>query len=573
MSPGGFDIAGFDIGALHVLRPGWLWLLLALPLLAWAMQARRRQRQAWRDWVDPHLLPRLLDTTVARRRRSAAWLLWPAVLLVIVALAGPSWRQSEQPLWQTRTPLVVALDLSSATAAADLPPSRLLQARAEIAELLRARAGAQVGLVAFAGDAFTVAPLTDDAANVALFLDSLEPAVMPVDGQRADRAIQHAQRLLEQAGFDRGEILLLTDHADGAARAAAADAAGSGFRVSALGLGHARGAPYRDAGGAIRQARLDAGSLQGLARAGGGGYAAVAAGDGDLRSLGLLQVAAVDAVAARGAKGAVWQDEGYWLLPPLLLLSLFAFRRGGAFAVLALALFLPWRPAVAASTWWLRADQQAHALMRSGIDAFRRGEHALAEQQWRGLDTADAHYNRGNALAKSRKYADAIAAYDRALERQPGMEDAIANRRAVLELMRRKPPSGPGKNDRGENKPRDSRGESGAPKPDRQPPTAAKQPEQPASGRATPPKPADKATQKQADAAQRARMQEALRKAQKTAADRKPPPPALPAETPQQREQRIANEAWLKRVPDDPGSLLRRKFALEYARRQDQGRD
>ena len=91
-----------------------------------------------------------------------------------------SWRQREQPLWQTRAPLVVALDLSSAILANDLPPSRLLQARAKIAELLKERAGGQVGLVAYADEAYTVAPLTDDAANVALFLDALSPDVVPV---------------------------------------------------------------------------------------------------------------------------------------------------------------------------------------------------------------------------------------------------------------------------------------------------------------------------------------------------------------------------------------------------------
>ena len=577
---GGLDFGGFNFSALHFLRPQWLWLLLGLPLLAWVLKVRRRRAQAWRDWVDPHLLPQLLDSNGARRMRNGAWLVWPAALAAIFALAGPSWRQSEQPLWQTRMPLVIALDLSSATAAADLPPSRLLQARSEIAQLLQARAGAQVGLVAFAGDAFTVAPLTDDAANVALFLDALEPGVMPVDGQRADRAIHHAQRLLEQAGFSRGEILLLTDHADAAARRAAAEAATAGFRVSAMGLGDARGAPYRDADGAIRQARLDTASLQGLAGAGGGAYAAVAAGDGDLRALGLLQVAAADAVSARGAKGTVWQDEGYWLLPVLMLLSLLVFRRGGALAVLCVALLLPVLPAQAATgSWWQRPDQQAHARMRAGIEAYRRGDHAAAAAQWQGIDSADAHYNRGNALAKAGQYPQAIAAYDQALKQQPRMADAITNRRAVLAAMKRKPPPGPGKNDRGrgsekqQNPPSSKSGQP--PKEPRGQAPANKSPDQQAgkSKDVEPPKPADAATQQQADAAQRARMQEALRNAQQAQSGQQAQAAAQRRETPQQREQRMATQAWLKRVPDDPGSLLRRKFALEYERRRGEGGD
>ena len=146
-------------------------------------------------------------------------------MIAVLALAGPSWRQSAQPLWQSRTPLVIALDLSTASLAADLPPSRLAQARAKLAVLLRERSGGEVGLVAFAADAFTVAPLTDDAANVALFLDALAPDVMPRDGQGTGEAIAWSAQLLKRAGATSGDIVLLTDRADSAAISAAAEAA------------------------------------------------------------------------------------------------------------------------------------------------------------------------------------------------------------------------------------------------------------------------------------------------------------------------------------------------------------
>ena len=193
--------AGFaSLTAVHWLRPQWLWLLSGLPLLAWWWHARQRQRSVWRDVVDAHLLPQLLEVSAGVRARSIRWLVLLGVAIAICALAGPSWQRVEQPLWHTRAPLVIALDLSSASLADDQPPSRLLQARAKIATLLRTRAGGQVGLVAFADDAYTVAPLTEDAGNIALFLDALEPDVMPVDGSRADRAIAwSAQRWARSA--------------------------------------------------------------------------------------------------------------------------------------------------------------------------------------------------------------------------------------------------------------------------------------------------------------------------------------------------------------------------------------
>src|SRR5690606_26574263 len=178
----GMNALAGALAQLHFLRPWWLLALAALPLLAWWWRARARRGDAWRDAVDAHLLPHLLEADAGNGRRRGAWPRWlalSAAALAIVALAGPAIRKDEQPLWQAQEPLVIALDLSSATLARDLPPNRLAQARAKLATLLRERAGGQAALVAFADDAYTVAPLTEDAGNLALFLDALAPDVMP----------------------------------------------------------------------------------------------------------------------------------------------------------------------------------------------------------------------------------------------------------------------------------------------------------------------------------------------------------------------------------------------------------
>lgn len=606
------------LAALHFLRPHWLWALLALPLLAWAWQARRQRQNAWRASVDAHLLPHLLERGGGARGQAALWLALLAFALAVLALAGPSWRKGEQPLLQAQAPLVVALDLSSAALAGDLPPSRLLQARAKLATLLKQRSGGQVGLVAFADDAYTVAPLTEDSANVALFLDALAPDIMPVDGSNAARAIEHSVRLLKQAGFERGDILLMTDHADAAARRAAAAALRDGYRVSALGLGTAAGAAYRAPGGAIAHARLDAGSLRTLASAGGGRYAALTADTGDLQALGVLDASTLrDAVAANGGKAAVWRDDGYWLLLPLLLLALLAFRRGGMSAAVLLCVLLPLPLSQAraadettaassppAGTLWRRADQVQHARMLEGEQAYRKQDFAAAAQAWSGLPGAEAAYNRGNALAKAGRYEEAIEAYDEALQLRPAMADAIANRKAVEAAMKRKPPPSPQKDSRGNQKqsdggkpkdgkqnPQDSdqsssgksqESGSGQDKQDSpgkqsgqsQPPSSPDQSQAPQSS-TQPPKPDDAEAQRQADAEQRARMQQALQReqqeAQQAGSGQKTAGAPQDKETPAEREKRQANEAWLRRVPDDPGGLLRAKFRLEYERRQQTG--
>lgn len=587
------------LDSLHLLRPHWLWALLALPAL-WALwRMRQRNDNVWKGVVDAHLLPHLLEYG-GGAVRGAVWMGALGYAIAILALAGPSWRQGEQPLWQSHSPLVIALDLSSSIAASDLPPSRLLQARAKLATLLRERAGGQVALVAYAGEAFTVAPLTDDAANVALFLDALEPDVMPVDGQQPGKAIAWSVRLLQQAGFERGDIVLVSDHADAAANGAAAEALRQGYRVSALGLGTAAGAPYRTAAGRIAQARLQAATLRALSAAGGGRYHAVTADDSDLRALELLVPRETDASATRGKKGLAWQDEGYWLLPPLMLLALFAFRRGGAFAALALCLCLPLAmpgtAQAAENDWWRRTDQREHARIEQGADAYRKGDYAAAEQAFTGLDSADAWYNQANALAKQGKYDEAIAAYDQALKRQPKMEDAIENRKVVDAARKRKPPGGQNQNrnqDQGKHKSQQQKnGQAGDGKtePKQLPPDAQgdarnsqQAPPKTGAGR-TPKQPpeqprtrqqqaADAKAQQAADAAQRQRMRQAMAQAGKQSAQagNTNPQAARPAETPEQRERRQAVEAWLRRVPDEPGGLLKTKFQLEYERRQKEG--
>lgn len=555
---------------LHFLRPHWLWALLALPLLWWLWRVRQRRDTAWRDAVDPHLLPHLLEHG-SGSLRNGWWLGVVAYALAMFALAGPSWRQAEQPLWRTQAPLVVALDLSGATNATDLPPSRLLQARAKLVALLGERAGGQVALVAYAGDAFTVAPLTDDFDNVALFLDSLSPEVMPVEGQDAARAIEWSQQLLRQGGFANGDILLITDHADAAARTAASRAAAAGFRVSALGLGNERGAAYRTLDGRIARAALQPASLQALAAAGGGGYASLTPDATDLRELGVLDPKTSDAQDAASGQGLAWRDEGYWLLLPLMLLGLFAFRRGGIAAALVLCALLPLsQPAQAQDgSLWRRADQQRHARIEQGVQAYRNGDFAAAEQAFSGIDSAEALYNKGNALAKQGRYDEAIEAYDAALRKQPDMEDAIANRRAVDAARKRQQQGKPNSQQQSpQNEPGRNRKKPGQ---DRQDPQDAR-PEQSDAGPAQsrqdePPRPQDakpqEAQQQAADAAQREKMEQAMRQ---------PPQPgnAKPGEqteTPAQREKRQAIEAQLRRVPDDPGGLLRAKFRLEYERR------
>ena len=604
-----FDLSTFDWSALHFLRPEWLWMLAALPLIVAVAVYRQRRSDAWRQAVDAHLLSHLLAGEGKRRAR-LPWALLLGWTLAALAMAGPSWRQQAQPVYQASAPLVVVLDLSSRITATDLPPSRLLQARAKIGALLRARQGGQVGLVVYAEDAYTVAPLTDDAANVALYLDALSPEVMPRDGQRADRGIDWAVRLLRQTGALRGRILLLSDQADSEAVLAATQARGLGLQVSVLGLGTPSGAAYRDGQGQIAQAALDETSLRAVATAGGGRYQRIASDDRDLKALDVLDASDGGALQRPG-QARQWQDEGYWLLPPVMLLALLAFRRRAVLAaVLAVGLLplsgqlqaQPRAPMAAptAGTMWERADQREHARLAEGVQAYRQGDFATARKQFEGIDSDAGWYNLGNVLARQGDYDGAIAAYDKALARHPQMADAVANRAVVDAARKRKSSSnnsqGQGK---GQQKPQQGQQQNQQGQQDQQgqqnqqqgrqgqqrqqgqqgqqEPQGQKGQQNPASagagqpGAKQQPQAADAQAQAQADAQQRQRMQQALQQ-QARAGEAGKTAVRGDGGTPQQREEQQAVEAWMRRVPDDPGALLRAKFQLENERRKREGR-
>ncbi len=594
----------------HWTRPHLLWGLLVLPVIAlWAWR-RSRVAGRWQQAVDAHLLPHLLQGGSASARRWP-WAVLLGWLLAVVAVAGPGWRQQTQTLLQPQSPLVVVLDLSTRVSATDLPPSRLLQVRAKLASLLQQREGGQIALVVYADDAYTVAPLTDDVANVALYLDSLSPQVMPADGQRADRALDWATLLLQRSGMRGGQILLLTDQVDEGAVAAAAQAHAQGMRVSVLGVGTPAGAAYRDGRGQISNAALDEKSLSRLAAAGGGRYQRLARDGTDLQALDVLQADQVSGEQERGS-ARHWLDQGYWLLPPVMLLALLAFRRRtavlsvlvllGASAMLPLPLQAQEKAAAALSaqadkaTPWLRLDQRRQQRLEQGVRAYQQGDFGTAARQFEAVDNAEGWYNLGNARARQGDLDGAIQAYDHALSQRPGMEDAVANRAVVDAARKRKkppgakagasPPSqgGKGQQQAGQGQP--------PPQPPAQPPKASGSPgagaPPPPPQQNTPPnaqpsnndgqgapqqKPsADPQAQARADAEQRQRMQQAMKSGQGDG-DGKQQQPAQRTDgrTPQQREQQQAVDAWMRRVPDQPGDLLRAKFQLETERRKREG--
>jgi Ca-activated chloride channel family protein len=322
----------------HLLHP--YWLVALPPLLALAVWlARRRGRDGpWRQVLDGELLP-LLRLNPGGRGRSPWPLIGLAWTLAVAALAGPTWQRQITPAYRAPAAWIVALELSPSMEAADVAPSRMARAHYAIDDLLSAAHDARVGLVAFAGEAYTVAPLTSDVATVRSLARPLTPELMPESGNRLAPALDEAQRLLHASPGKHRDVIVITDGFDDAARAlvSARRLQQQGVSVSVVGVGTPAGAPQPDGnGGFVRDAQrqvvlthLDSGLLQGIATAGGGSYVPFTGLPALIKTLDDARSREMTSgVAAPHVKLSSWLNDGVWLLPPLLLLAALIARRG-----------------------------------------------------------------------------------------------------------------------------------------------------------------------------------------------------------------------------------------------------
>ena len=194
----------------HFIRPLWLLTLLPLLALVWCLFRQESPMTTWNKVCDAHLLPYLIQTKGYSRRTFSLGLLFMSLVFLIISLAGPTWSRLPVPTYQPIQPRVVVLDMSDAMLIKDLSPDRLSRAKFKLHDLFQHKAVGQFGLVVYTGEPFVVSPLTDDGPTIDALLASLTPDVMPVEGQKLSSALEQAAELITQAGFQHGQVLVLT---------------------------------------------------------------------------------------------------------------------------------------------------------------------------------------------------------------------------------------------------------------------------------------------------------------------------------------------------------------------------
>ena len=475
----------------HFIRPLWLLAIAVLFLVLWLIKKHRFHQSPWQNFLPPHLSGALIEgatnssLSTKRPLQDRFFLIKPFFigLLSIIALAGPAWQKLPQPVYQTERGSVLIMDMSYSMYATDIKPNRLTRARFKAVDLLNKINDGDVGLIAYAGDAFIISPLTQDIKNIELLLPSLTPEIMPELGANPYAALILAHEMLINAGHLTGDIYWFTDDVDNNELNDIYDWSNKyGHRLNILGIGSPNGAPIKlpsgellkDDNGAIVVPRLPTQKLQSLASRGQGNYQTISNGDGDIDNI----IMTFDSLNNNKSQqqqsqqtGDQWQEQGAWLLLLVLPLALSYFRRGGAILLLpltcssllfslSLSLISPTSYAneeventptssFLQEAWqdlWQTKDQQAQKQYNQ--ENYQAAAQQFENTQWQGsahykagnyqealdaftqgeqADTSNSLYNQGNALAQMQKYQQAIDAYKEALKKDPELQDAKDN--------------------------------------------------------------------------------------------------------------------------------------------------
>lgn len=608
------------IDQLQFIRPDWFYAFIPLAIFIVLMFRRHGRSMSWKAVCDEHLLPHILTKATGKSSRFPLLLAVIATSLCILAAAGPVIKKLPQPVFREQSALIIIVDLSQSMNATDLRPSRLERAKLKLLDMLKARKGGQTALIVYASSAFVVTPLTDDTNTIANLAPTLETGLMPAQGSHAYVAINKAGELLQQAGVTRGHALLITDGLSVKDNDAIETFSTQGHRLSILGVGTTDGGPVplnggflQDSRGAIVIPKLRPQQLQQAALKGGGMFVNLQADDSDVEQLEKLfssrQVKPESETPTLGEMeltADTWQEEGPWLLLLALPFAALWSRKGWLLCLPVVALMSP-EPSYAfeLENLWRSNDQKAMRTFNAG-DAKRAAEQ-FKDDRWKSsahyragdyneaLDAmkqpanSDDFYNRANALAQLGRYPEAIKAYDEALELDADNNDASYNRELIKKEMQQQ--QGQPQGDQSEDdQSKDSQqqdqessdsnsqpSEQGEQQDQQQKEAESQQQSSDAEqqqAQQDPSQPSDEQQQNNEDEANQA-LQDAQQQDQATDEDNHEESLSMNETSDNEAfdEDEQAIEQWLKRVPDDPGQLLRRKFHYQYKRMPNQVSD
>jgi Ca-activated chloride channel family protein len=599
----------------HFLRPWFLLLIIPFGWFCYLIFIRHSQDSGLEKLIDQHLLVHLTKGKIRSHGKQylptlGLCLIW---LIVIIALAGPTWKKQAQPLYESEAAVVLILDLSPSMRAEDIKPSRIQRAHLKILDVLAERKGGLNALIVYGGEAHVVTPLTNDTDTLVNLLPSLVPGILPIPGSNVEMAIDVALDTIEAAGLTRASFFLVTDGIDTNAISTIKRKLVNNIDLTILGIGTEAGAPIPIKDGFIKDnngntiiAKRNSDVLQELADLTNGHYLPLQADNSDViffnKKVQQQQQLAVER-DAQSRNSDIWFEFGPTLLLLIIPLLALSFRRGWLLQVTFVGtIFTSAVPEVAhASLWdklWKNSDQR-------GLSAWQQEDYATAakefnNEQWQGSaeyknknyeealnqfrqdNSATGLYNQGNALAQLGNLDEAISAYNQALSLKPEFPEAKKNKKLLEDLKKEQQnqqnnqqdnqqdnnnsdnqQNSDQENDKSDNANNEQNQDSSNQDNNQQAKDSGQQQQdkQESSSNTD-----EQQNQEQKDQKQQTQTKEQDKGSEERNSEEKES--LAQANSGLSEEEQQALQQWLRKVPDDPSGLLRRKFQYEFQKRR-----
>ena len=406
----------------HFLRPYWLIALIIPVLFYYGVVKYRKVISSWADICDENLLEFLLIKSENNKRRTPLILAIFIMIFIILALSGPTWMKKNNPSLSIDNPVMILLNVSSDMWVKDISPSRIVRAKYIVKDLIKQFKSTETGFLVYSREPFIITPLTEDVSLIDNLLPMIDLDIMPENGDRLDRAINLAVDRLNEAGYKKGNIIVLaTDVGErfDAALDSANNASKIGFDINIIGINSKNNE-----------------KLKMIAEKGSGLYISYNQSlDGLIDK---INDVLVNELKQSDNMQTVWIDMGYYFLFLPAFILLYFFRKG-----VLIILFLLSVTSVAEASWFLNKNQQAMKFFEEkdygkaektfedkkwkAVSAYRNGDFDVSYDNFSSFNDLVSLYNQGNALAKSGKIEDAIKKYEEVLKQDANFEDARFN--------------------------------------------------------------------------------------------------------------------------------------------------
>ncbi|REG86487.1 VWA domain-containing protein [Marinomonas pollencensis] len=553
---------------LHFARPYWLLLVPACWILFALIQYQRTTSSTLNQAIDKNLLVHL-----EHKGESGGVNKWLGIICFScfwVGLAGISWTQTPSTMFESSNKTILVVDQSMSMYATDIKPDRETQLKQTIRDILSQSKDGDIALVAFAGDAYVISPFSQDKETITHFLVALNPLVMPVYGSNLTSGIKTALSLVKSKSTPV-HLIVLTDSVNPSDQSDIPDLLEDyNARIDVIAIGTEQGGEIQLPDGRVLKANgqkvtptTPIPQLQTLSQEINGRFYHARLSSSELNAI--TDQATGNAAKQADNKSIHWLDQGQWLALPFLLWLAFQFRRGMLVALLFGIFMLPTNKATASPLDWFKTpDQKGQQAVDQGdwktaakhfqrpdwqaASAYALGDYSQAATTLapHSHNSAD-YYNLGNALALAGKTDDAIAAYQKALELDPGFKQAQDNLNYLekqKQKQEQKQKQQQQKNKQQKTKPQnqdqEQQSDQDKSRPENKPNSqnnSKKDNKSPEKQDKKPPSEDNKETSKTAKNEQQKHAEDKLN-----------------------NEQKQALNQWLRQIQDDPGTLLQRKL-------------